>query len=402
MPEYRYQAKQGPEKLIEGVIEAASETAAIEKISQQGYVPVMISLENKIKKEAAGPRSGAKADSQKVYLFSNSLARLLKSGVPVLKAVYFLALQEKDHEFRAVLETVERHIREGQTLSKAMSAFPRAFSPMVISVLRSGEMSGKMQEALIQLVEHFKKQREFSSKVRKALAYPIVLVTAGILSIFFVITFLVPKLQKVFMDMGQALPLPTRIVLGLGAMMQRYGLVFVAVLGFLVFFVPGFLKSRVGKYSTDAFKLKMPFVGDLIQKIEFARFSRMLSLCLASGIPFVNALHEVIPSVGNAVIRNKLEECRQIVENGGSFAQAIKKHEFFSSMAVNLIAVGEESGRIEETLVDIAEIYEQETDERLMVLTTLLEPLMILFIGGIIGFIVMAVLLPVFEINAAF
>lgn len=403
MPEFLYQAKQGPEKLIEGVIEAPTESDAIEKISQQGYVPVHIALREKVPTAAAPAKIGRRPRGKlNLYLFSAHLARMIKSGVPILKGMVLLAGQEKDRGLRAVLSAVEREMREGKSLSGALQLHPNVFSPMYVAVVRAGEMGGGLQEALLQMAAYYKKQQELGSKVRRALAYPIVLLAAGVLSIFFVLTFLVPRLQKMFTEMGRDLPFPTRVVLQLGSFMHHYWIGVILVTAALFLFMPRLIKDRFGKNALDTLKLKTPVLGDLVRKIEFSRFCRMFALCLNNGISFHQSLREVIPAVDNAVIRGKLEECSQSVEKGSSFGQSLKKHAFFSELAVNLITLGEESGRVDETLTEIAELYEQEADETLLYLTTFLEPAMILVVGGIIGFIVMAVLLPIFEMNSSF
>ena len=402
MPEYHYQAKKGPDQLIEGVIEAPTEASAIERISQQGVVPVSLSLiREKITPDHAAPKPhSVRFKRSENFLFSRNLARLIRSGVPILKAIYLLMSQEKDHRIKEVLRSLEREIREGKTLSRAMEPYSQVFSPMYVSVIRAGEMSGRLQEALSQMAVYFKRQEELASKVRRALAYPMVLMVGGLASIFFVITFLVPRLGQVFTTIGHELPFPTRVILKLGSFMQHAWVVLIVVLGILIFLVPRFVRDRVGKQAFDALKLKVPLLGDLIIKVEFARFGRMLGLCFSSGISFVEALRVVIPAVENVIIRNALEDCALSVEKGSSFGQALKRNPLFPDLAINLISVGEESGKVQETLVEMADIYEQETDELLMYLTTFLEPFMILFVGLIIGFIVVAVLLPIFEMNA--
>lgn len=401
MSEYRFQAKEGPEKIIEGVVEASTESAAVEKISQRGYVPVRVYLNEK---NGPAPRvSGFRPrGNMKMFLFSNHLARLIKTGVPILKAIHLLAANEKDPGWKSVLDALESEIREGKTLSRAMEYYPGMFPPVYVSVVRAGEMSGSLREALARMAVYYKKKEEIASKIRRAMAYPAVLAAAGISSIFFIITFLVPRLEKVFAGIGHDLPMPTRFVIGLGAWMNRYWIFIVLAAVILIFFIPWFFGQKVRQSHLDAMKLRIPFFGNFLVKIEFARFCRVLELCSANGLSFLTALGVAIPAVGNVRIRQSLQECRSSVEKGSSFGAALKKYVYFSDLTAHLISVGEESGKLEETLIEIADVYEQETDEFLIYSTTFLEPMMILFVGGIIAFIVMAVLLPVFEINAGF
>ncbi len=403
MPEYRYRAKEGPEKMVEGLVEAPTEMAALEKISARGYVPVKIWIDEK---ETAKPSIRAATTRRQsnswVFLFSNHLARLVKAGVPILKAMQLLSTHEKDRGVRASLESIEREIREGKTLARAMENCPGLFPSMYVSVIRAGEAGGNLHQALLRMAVYFKKQDELSSKVRRAMAYPAVLAFAGLGSVLFIITFLVPRLEKVFAGIGRELPLVTRMVLNLGSFMQHYGIYITALLFILFFFLPRLLRERLGRERLDSIKLKIPFFGSLTVKIEFSRFSRTLNLCFSNGLSLLDAMRISIPAVGNSAVRKALEECYQSVEKGGSFGAALKKHALFSDLTSSLISVGEESGRVEETLIEIADVYDQEVDDLLIYATTFLEPIMILLVGGIIGFIVMAVLLPIFEMNAVF
>lgn len=403
MPRFRYLAKEGPEKMIEGVVEALSESAAVEKISRQGFVPVRISPADEAPASARAVESAPvrAAGPSRLRFFSGHLSRLLKGGVPILKALRLLAVQEKDPSLRAVLGRIEKSVHEGQALSAAMEGFPGVFPHLFVSVVRAGEAGGALPAALERLSSYYRKEEDLASKVRRAMAYPAVLVAAGFLSVVFILVFLVPRLRGVFEGMTD-LPLPTRIVMGLGEWMHDFWFVALGAAAVLFVLLPRAVAATAGRRTIDAWKLKAPYLGGLAFKIEFARFSRLLELCCGNGLPFVRALRISTPAVENVVLRSALEDCRAAVERGETFAQALKKHPYFPAMTIALIGVGEESGRIEEALSEIADVYERETDEHLVYSTTFLEPAMILFVGGVIGFIVMAVLLPVFEMNAVF
>ena len=389
--------------MVEGVIEAPSESVAIEKINELGYVPIMVTGTSKSHEE---PRAGITASRgghhPQVVLFSRHLARLIKSGVPLLKAIQVLAEQSRESAFRNILESIESEIRKGKTLSQAMSAYPETFSTTYVAIVRAGEVSGGLEEALSRMAAHLKKQKDLRSKVLRALAYPVFLGGAGILSIFFIITFIVPRLSKMFLDIGQALPLPTRLIIAMGGWMQRYWLLFLLVAALVIFAVPKFIKKYLGEDFFDEWKLKLPLVGEFVLKTEFARFSRTLELSLTNGLSFLEALGTAIPVVENAVLRKALENCYLKIEKGDSFGRTLGQEARFPRFTANLIAIGEESGNLNGVLAEIAEAYEEDTDEILMYLTTLLEPVMILTVGAIVGFIVIAMLLPIFEMNAVF
>ena len=404
MPNFQYKAKQGPEKLLEGVIEAPNETVAIERISQQGLVPISVTPYQSTPevKTSHVVLTSTRRRNLEVAAFSRHLASLLRSGVPVFKALHTLADQEKDGGFKRILKAFCEDISKGRTLSQSMERYPGHFSRMYVAILKAGEASGTLQESLVRMATHLKKDEDLRSKVKRALAYPVFLGTAGAATIFFIMAFMIPKLTGLFGDIGEDLPLATRWVMGASQGIQQNWPVLLILLISSFYLIPKIFYRYIGKAFLDGLLLRLPFVGELVMKIEFSRFARTLELSLSNGLGFLQALRTAIPSIDNQVLRTSIEDCYRSVEKGSSFGSALKKKPYFSQLIAGLVAIGEESGRLAEVMSEISDTYDSEVDDLVGYLTTLLEPAMILVIGGIVGFIVMAMLLPVFEMNLAF
>lgn len=404
MADFQYKAKDGPDRIVEGLIDAPSEAVAIERISNLGLVPIHVRPSSQ--ETAPAPASTSfgwnASRNKRLIFFSRHLASLVRAGVPVLSAVQILANNEKDKKFQTALMSMLKQIREGRALSQVMQSQSEFFPYLYCAVVRAGESSGGLEEALERMANYLRNQDKLRSKIQKAMVYPTVLLVAGLGTVFFVITFVIPRLSAIFADMGQQLPLSTRIVMAAAAFMSHFWWLVLAIAAFVIIGIPRILKLLLGSRYWDEWKLQMPFVKHFVFKSEFTKFSRTLEMCLSNGLPFLNALQNAIPTVQNAVIRQSLQGAESRIEKGGRLAQSLSESGYFPEFVLNLIAVGEESGKLEEVLNEISESYEEDLDESVQILSTLLEPLMILIIGAIVGFIVIAMLLPVFDINTSF
>ena len=403
MPTYHYKAKKGAEA-VEGRIEADSEKAAVEKLSLSGYLPVRVELEISDTKDSAKPvrtsiKSKGRVQSKEITLFSRQLASLLKSGVPILKALDIILEQSENPYLKYVLGNIHKEIKEGATFSSAFKNYPKIFPAIYIAIIHSGEDSGSLPDALLRIAEYRAKQEEIISRVRMALAYPVLMALVGSGTIIFMLTFVMPRLLRLFSNMGQSLPLPTRVLMALSSgLLQWWWLIILSLIG-LVFFVRSQLKTEAGKMAWSALELKLPLFGKFILKAELSRFSRTLELLIKNGITILRAIDVAIPVLNNEIIKKQLKESYKDLEQGGSFGGSLKKSRIFPAFMSNLIIVGEESGGLSGALSEVAASYERDTDERIKTMANLLEPLMILGMGLVVGFIVVAMLLPIFEIN---
>jgi general secretion pathway protein F len=398
MSAYRYKAKKGPEDIIDGVIEASSEKEAIEKISAMGFVPVSLNEERHAETPEALPaQSRGRVRQREITVTSRQLASLLKSGVPILASIRIIAQQTENRYLKFILEAVSAQVKEGAVFSESLSQFPKVFSPFFRAMVHSGEESGSLPQVLFRVAEYRRSQEEMLSRFRMAMAYPILMAVVGCATVIFMFTFVMPRLTGLFSSMGQALPAPTRVLIAVSSGIKAGWLPVVIFLVFLVLILRS--KAVNSRASFGLLVMRLPLVGPIIVKMEISRFCRSLELLLKNGIPILKALEIATPIIANAALREQLKESWRQLEQGGSFGASLKESRIFPAFMSNLIIVGEESGKLDEALAEVAGVYERDTDEAIRVASNLLEPLMILALGLVLGFIVVAMMLPIFEMN---
>ena len=404
MKNYRYKAKRGPSEVVEGVLAAVSQEEAIDKVNELGLVPV------DIWEEAAGVRGGARKTvpasssgravrGSDLLAFYSQTGKLVKSGVPILQAVFLLGQQTESNPFREILRKVHQELREGNTLSGALALFPKVFSAFDIGMIQTGEAAGRLEEVLDRLTHYHEQQREVYLRVRSALAYPAFIVLMGFATVIFMLTNVIPKFSRFFSDLGQDLPLITRILIGTSVWCERHVFWILGFFAVIFFSISRLLKNPATRVHFDALTLRLPLVGRVLLKSEIARLSRTLELLLKSGIPLVRAMKILVPVVGNLSVRAQIERCRVELEQGGFLSDSLKRSPLFPPFVCYFVGIGEESGRVDEALHEIAEWYEKDTVEAIKIMMSLLEPAVILVIGIILAFIIMAIMLPIFSIN---
>ncbi|MEW6101851.1 MAG: type II secretion system F family protein [Candidatus Omnitrophota bacterium] len=398
MPKFIYTAKDSPQKAVQGEIEAESEQDAINKITRLGLFPVSVKSED-LTITRKGVLHLRRISSKEIVLFTRNLTTLIESGVNILNSIAIVSKQASNKYLRSVLNDISSKIKEGKSLSDSLISHPGYFSGLYTSMIHSGEVGGNLEQALKRLADYLEKEDEFKDSIRASLVYPAFVFSVGALTIIFLLTFVIPRLVTMFEDMGQSLPLPTKILIWVSTLLSTYGWA-ILLSGFvLVFFIKRFMKSQQGKSVWDEFILKRPFFGALVLRVEVSRLMRTLSLLLASGIPVVYAMDTANTVLDNRVLKNEIEKFKEKIKGGASFSNCLNESKLFPEMVVNIVSVGEETGTIEKSLLRIAEGYEKEVDRILKALMRLLEPFIILIMGLIVGFIVLSMLLPIFQIN---
>lgn len=401
MPVFRYRAKDGV-KDVEGVLEAQSREEVIDQLHHKGYVPVRIEQGTTGKTEpleALSTKVSGKIRSKDITIFSRQLASLIKSGVPVLRGLRIISDQADNPSFKRVLDDMHASVKDGASVSDALSKYPKIFSSLYVAMVRSGEAGGTLQEVLIRISDYRQKQEEVLSRVRTALAYPALMAFVGLGTIIFMIAFVMPRLMKIFSRMGQELPLPTRIVIKISQHVQQEGVWMAVGAVVFVFLVRQLGKSRAQRLLLSRLRLRLPMWGDFVLKSELARFSRTMELLIHSNVAILQAIKTAVPTLENEIIKNELMRCAKDLEEGASFGKSLERSKIFPGFMTSLLIVGEESGKLDNALAEIASSYERDTDEAIKVLTSLMEPLMILAMGLVVGFIVVAMLLPIFQMN---
>ena len=410
MLRFSYQAKKGPKEIVKGVIEAENQGIAVDKLVRMGYVPIsIIQADVKVFKDKSSSVSSIQQSvfskfsrrvrSKSLTMFTEQLASLVKAKVPLLEAMGVLVDQTEDIRLKEIILHIGQEIKNGRTLSQSFRDYHEVFSPLYINMTESGEAGGVLEKILIRLADFRNREEELKSKVSSALVYPIFIIIVGIVTIFILFTFIIPRMSSLFADFGQNLPLATKLLLSLSGWSKKYWPAVMVIAGLAVFIFKKLSLGNNGSKVIARFKLKLPLLGNIIKRSEMAKFCRTFSLLLNSGIPVFQAIKITIPTLDNEIFKAELELVRSNIITGMSLEQSIKKSPWFPRFMTNMLAVGERGGNLKDALLEIASFYEREVDRATKAMTSLIEPVIILVMGLGVGFIVFAMLLPIFQIN---
>ena len=398
MPQYTYIAKPQPDKTIQGEIEAESESDAVTKLTKLGYFPVSIQPVD-ISLEKKGFWFFRKVAKKDIVLFTRQLSNLISSGINIINGLNIISRQTPNKYFRAVINDVVSKIKDGKALSESLANHPQLFSNLYVQLIHSGEVGGNVDGALERLSGFLEKEQEFKDSLRSALIYPVFILLVGAATIVVLLTFVIPRLTLMFEDMGQILPLPTRILIAVSGFLRAYWWLILSALALLIFLFRRSQQIVQNKILWDKFKLKTVFLGDIILKSETSRLMHTLALLLSSGITITSSLGICAALAENQILKNELLKFRERINDGLSLSRCLNESKLFPSMVNSIIAVGEETGTLEKALMRISDEYEKEVDNIIKNLTRMLEPVIILVMGLIVGFIVISMLLPIFQIN---
>jgi len=392
-----YKAKKKTAETVTGHISAQSQSEAIELIHQLGLIPMEVDADSSdiTANQAKGIK---KIKAKELYFFTRQLANLLKSGLSLLRALTLIEEQIINKYFRSVIGHIAEEVKNGKNFSDALSAFSHIFSEMYLSMVKAGEESGDLYSTLIRLSEHQKKQRELISKVRASLAYPLFMAFVGFFTVYYVIAFVFPKMVVLFQNIDP-MPLPTLLMMDISQFMSDGWLWILSGITIVIFSLRFWMQSKFGRILSSRFILSLPLIGQMILKSELARFSSTLVLLMKSGISLIKALDIVVPILSNESLKKYFIDAKAHLISGGSLGESIKGVKEFPPMMGYLISVGEESDSLEDVFSEISDSYQEDVEEKIKILTALFEPAMILFIGLIIGFIVFAMLLPIFQMD---
>jgi len=401
MPRFVYKAKRGPSEVTEGKIEADNKHRAAIKLSGMGLYALSIEEETAaFIRKTKGQLFFLKAiPLRDLSNFTRQLSNLLDSGLNMLNGLGVLMEQTQNPYLKHTIGLIRDDIRDGATLSGALAKYPKTFSILYVNMVASGEISGALEDVLRRLSEFLEKDEETVSKVRASLAYPALMAFVGFVTIFVLLSFVAPRLTAIFVDLGQALPLPTKLLIAISGFFARFWLFIIISIVLAITALSRWQKTDEGRLAFDRLKLKMPLIGSFIQKAEISRFGRTLGTLVDNGVPIVQALGVANSTIDNRIIKQELESASKDVVEGAPLSKSIKGSRHFPTMMINMIAVGEESGTLEKALFKVADAYDAEIDRTIKTITSMLEPVLILFMGLVVGFIVISMLLPIFQLN---
>ncbi len=403
MPPFTYKVKDSQGGLLTGTMEAETENGVIDSLYKLGYS--VITVENRAKKEfslAALQERFERVTKKEIIIFTRQLATLLRSGVALGPSLRTVSEQTTNKKFKLILENIGQSVQGGESFSDALERHRKLFSELFISMVKVGEAGGMLEQVLDRLANLGTRELDTESRIMSAVIYPLVLVGVAFFVVNFLIIGVLPKFVMVFEASGAELPVPTKIVLGASWILRRLWLPLIAA----AFIGLALFKKRLGNEKTrerfHARLLKIPVFGTLYTKIQIARFARITSSLIASGVPILQALSVVENTISNLVIRRAISGVRASIAEGNSLVEPFKESNLFNPMVVQMISTGEKSGNLDYMLNEIAAFYEPEIEHTIKNLTALLEPFMLLFMGLMVAFIALSVLLPIFNLIKVF
>ena len=396
---YQYQVRDKTGKIVSGTLEAESQAAVAQKLTSMGYATVSIS-EHKagMKTELKIPGFGGKVKLKDLAVMSRQFATMINSGLSLMRALNILSEQTPNKKLAEVLSEVRNLVETGQPLSGAMAQFPEVFPPLMVNMIRAGEVGGFLDGVLLQIASNYEAEVRLKGKIKSAMTYPVVVFVMAILAVTGMLLFIVPVFATMFEGLGAKLPLPTQILVNLSHLLKTTAPILL-VMGIAAAITWKKIKRKEAVLNiVDPMKLKMPVFGSLFQKIALSRFTRNFGTMLHAGVPILQSLDIVADTSGNVVVARAVKDVQESVRNGESLSAPLENHKVFPPMVVQMMAVGEDTGALDDMLHKISEFYDQEVEATTEALTSLIEPLMIAFLGGIVGAMIVAMYMPIFKV----
>ena len=421
MPRFNYVALDARGQEASGLLEAVSSSAAISQLRQAGYFPTSVIEEaiagrdgkeprQRTAKAARTTKSGTKkgivlfkrkkVGSKVLMIFTRQLATLIDSGLPLLRSLNVLEKQERDKVLKKTIDKLADAVQSGSTFSDALAAHPKIFNDLYVNMIKAGEVGGVLELVLTRLSEFQEKAAKIKNKVISAMVYPVIVMTMAVGILCFLLVFIVPRFEVIFHDLLGDKPLPpvTRFVLGVSGAMKEHGLILLGVVVMIVVMYNVIGRTRKGRLAIDIFKLRMPLFGNLNRKTAISRFARTLGTLVTSGVPILQALNITRETAGNSAIAQAIARVHDSVKEGESIVQPMEASKAFPPMVVSMVDVGEETGKLPEMLLKVADVFDDEVDNAVAALTSMLEPIMIVFLAVIVGTIVLALFTPLISI----
>ncbi|MBN1282435.1 MAG: type II secretion system inner membrane protein GspF [Proteobacteria bacterium] len=405
MPVFEYSGIDAKGKRASGNVDGENERAARQKLRKMGVFPTTLHIEGESgQKVGLGMQIDVgkyfqRVKVQDVALMTRQLSTLLASNIQLVEALNALLDQIENPKLKNILTKVRDRVTEGSKLSDAMKAHPKVFGDMYTNMINAGESSGALDIVCVRLSDFMESQGKLRSKVIGAMIYPAIMSVVGLGLMVMLLTYVVPKVTKIFEDVNATLPLPTRILMGASNALSSYWYLFALVIPVAIYAARRYLRTPKGREWWDRKLLTLPLVGRINRLVIVARFSRTLATLLASGVPLLGALDIVKNIITNTRLRSVIEQTRENVREGASIADPLKRSGEFPPLVTHMIAIGEKTGDLERMLERVADAYDADVDNTLSTLTTLLEPIMILVMAGVVSFIVLSILLPIMQLN---
>jgi type II secretion system protein F len=400
MPEYLYKATTLTGQTVEGSMDGKDEETIVQSLHQLGYIPIRIfSTQEKESGFRFSSLLPKRVGIRNLVIFTQELSSLVSAGLPIDRSLNILGTLTENKRLREAAKDVLKRVEGGSSLTEALGYHPRIFPKLYINMIRAGESGGFLEVILSRLAQYLQSTKEVREYLISVMIYPLVLTMVSGISIAILVTFVVPRFARIFSDLGQAIPLPTQIILSLSQWVKGYWWIGLGTIALIYIGLKMYTQDEERKWRWDRSKLSWFAIGELIRKGEVARFSRTLGTLLQSGVPILPALNLVKEISQNRAISRSIAYIHDRLREGKGISKSLEETEVFPPLAVHMIGVGEETGRLDEMLIKVAETYEENVQNSVKRFVALLEPLIILIMGAVVGFIVVSILLAIFSIN---
>ncbi|TNC86722.1 MAG: MSHA biogenesis protein MshG [Thalassolituus sp.] len=399
---YLYRGRDNAGAAVEGSLQAGSREVAVSQLMQRGITPLRIEQQKAMPtKDGKSVQRSRKVGAEELILFTRQLYALTKAGVPIIRALTGLAESASNEQLRTVLQDISEQLVGGSDLASAFKRHPKLFSAIYVSMIHIGESTGNLDDALIRLVGHLEMEWETKKRIKSALRYPIMVITAITIAMVVVTMFVIPSFSSVFDKLGADLPFATVILITVSEFMQNWWHTLLAALIIGGVFFRQFVATDEGAVWWDRTKLKIPLIGTIFERIALARFSRSFSMMLTAGVPILNSLSIVAASVGNRYIGSAVSDMGDGVQRGEGLTNTAQRTGLFTPLVLQMMSVGEETGAVDRLLDEVADFYEEEVDYELKQLSDAIEPILLIFLGALVLVLALGVFLPVWELSGA-
>jgi len=399
MPIYKWEGKTGKGAIKKGEMEGPNEAAIRIHLRQQNIVPTKISTKGK--EITFSLPFKKKVKQRSVAIFTRQLATMIDAGLPLVQSLEILSAQQEEKVFKNIIREIREDVEGGSTFAGALKKHPVTFNELYTNLVVAGEEGGILDTILTRLANYIEKSEALKKKVKSALIYPATIVGVAVIVVAILMIFVIPVFENLFKSSGQALPLPTLIVVTLSKLIKKYVVIFIPAMILLIFLFRKYYQTQNGKAVVDRLLLKIPVFGPLFRKVAVARFSRTLGTLVSSGVPILDGLTIVSRTSGNKTIETAILNARASIREGETIAEPLARSGIFPPMVIQMISVGESTGALDSMLSKIADFYEEEVDIAVANLTSLLEPFLMIFLGVVIGGVVISMYLPIFSMASA-
>lgn len=400
MPKYNWEARSKSGSVQKGVMEASSPALVEAQLKKYGFTGISVKEEGK-KFELKLPGGGGKIETKDLVVFTRQFATMIDAGLPLVQCLDILSGQQENKTFKSVLLKVKEDVESGSTFADALGKHPKAFDQLYVNLVAAGEVGGILDTILGRLAAYIEKAMKLKKQVKGAMVYPATIMAIAVIVVGVILVFVIPTFAKMFADFGGDLPAPTKFVIALSNFLKKYIIVMIAAAFALKYAFSKYYATPKGRKLVDRLALRAPVFGPLIRKVSVAKFTRTLGTMISSGVPIMDGLEIVAKTAGNKIVEEAIYKVRQAISEGKTMAEPLGASGVFPPMVVQMISVGEATGAMDAMLSKIADFYDDEVDDAVGALTSMMEPMLMVFLGTTVGGLVVAMYLPIFKLAGA-